>query len=221
MKVIDIILEEPLKRDLRGGRRDSDAEDAIAAGTAAAAGAGLAVKNRAGVAAAADSVKVGGRFVRRYRGDVVLVKALAKVLPAALKKGALKSIPLAGILVGAYFAGQQLAHGSVGGAALEIASSLGSAWTAVPATVWIIARDVYDQMYMDPDKPDAFVSVELDLIKDPQGTKERLEFLKKVITKIVGDKLDALEQWAKSKGSNEPDADRKAYDAHKAAVLGR
>jgi len=216
MKVIDIINEAPVERTWRGGRDDSALAGAAGAG---AAGVAVATKNRQSVAAAADSLKVGGRFVRRYRGDTLLLNALAKVLPAALKKGALKAIPLAGIIIGGYFAAQQLAKGSIGGAALELGSSIGSAWTAVPATVWVIARDVYDQMYMDPADPDAFVSIELDLIKDPAGTKERLEFLRQVITKVVSDKLTAVQQWAATnKDKQEPSSARKSYDASKRQV---
>lgn len=218
MKVIDVILEEPLNRTVRGGRDDSTA--AGVAGGAAATGVVVA-KNADKIPGVKRGVKVAGRFIRKYRGDAILTKALARVLPQALKQGALKSIPLAGIIISGYFAGQQLAKGSITGAAIEIASSLGSAWTSIPATIWIITRDMYDQMYQDPDNPDAFVSVEEDLIRDPEGTKERLNFLKRVITKVVTDNLESVQKWASTKkDQQEPSSARKEYEEHRRRVLG-
>lgn len=200
MKVIDIINEEPLNRTARMGRDDSGT--AGVAGAAAAAG--VAADRTKGASGKSVSKEIGRdlalttRFARKYRGEPVLLKVLARVMPLALKRGALKSIPLAGAIIGGYFAAQQLAKGSVGGAALEIASSVGSLWTSVPLTALIIARDVYDQVFMDPARPDAFVSVEQDMIQDPEGTTKRLGMIKDVIVSTIGDGLKDLQAWAKT-----------------------
>jgi len=200
MKVIDIINEEPLDRRPRMGRDDS----ALAGVAGATAAGGIAADRIKDARGKTVSKQVGrelaltSRFARKYRGQPVLLKVLSRVMPLALKRGALKSIPLAGAIIGGYFAAQQLAKGSVGGAALEIASSVGSLWTSVPLTALIIARDVYDQVYMDPAKPDAFVSVEQDMIQDPKGTTERLAMIKDVIVDTIGDGLKDLQSWAKT-----------------------
>lgn len=221
MKVIDIINEEPLDRTMRGSRDDSTLAG-IAGGAAVAAGASDHVKGKSGktvgkeLGAVKDTTK---RFVRRYRGTGALTATLAKILPQAAKKATLKSIPLAGWLISGYFAGQQLAKGDYTGAGLELASGLGSMITVLPATAVIIARDVYDSVYMDPAKPDAYVSLEQDMIRDPAGTQARLKELAGFIETMISSKLDDLAAWSQEKGLTQSD-DRKRYLARRKETLG-
>ena len=221
MKVIDIINEEPLTRVNRGGRDDSGTAG-VAGAAAAGAVAADRVKGKSGQTVSKEigkDITTAKRFVRKYRGDQEALRVLSKIAPTALRRGALRSIPLAGIVIGGYFAGQQLAKGSVAGAAQEFLAGLGSVWTAVPLTVNLIVRDMYDQVYMDPDSPDSFVSYEQDLIQDPSGTADRLANLARVVTSAMGRAFDDLYSWGTEQGLVDSD-EKKRYLATRKAAIG-
>jgi len=95
----------------------------------------------AGGAAAAGKTGLG-------KGVKSVVKKLAKPLIAkGLGKTALKSIPLAGAAVGGLFAIGRLLQGDWVGAGIEAASGLAGPFTAVPALIASIARDIYQGVY--------------------------------------------------------------------------
>jgi hypothetical protein len=96
-------------------------------------------------------------------------------LPQLLTNGLLKSIPLAGPVIGTAFGINSLIKGDTVGAALEIGSSFGSMLTAIPAIAYIAARDMYSEYYTGEDGK--LVTVEADLLDDPAGTKTRIDFL--------------------------------------------
>jgi len=222
MKVIDIINEAPLNRDFRSDDRSASTLAGATGAAATAAAAADHVKGKSGKTVSKDIGAVKNttqRFVRRYRGDAATAAILAKILPQAAKKTALKSIPLAGWLISGYFAGQQLAKGDVTGAGLELVSGLGNMLTAIPMTAVILARDCYDQAFMDPANPDAYVSVEQDYAKDQEGTTKRLEQLTTAVRNILGRSIDDLAAWSQDQGLTQSE-DKKRYLARRKETLG-
>ena len=112
----------------------------------------------AGGAAAAGKTGLG-------KGVKSVVKKLAKPLIAkGLGKATLKSIPLAGAAVGGLFAIGRLLQGDWVGAGIEAASGLAGPFTAVPALIASIARDIYQGVYgiqpeVDPEFKSRFPEV--------------------------------------------------------------
>ena len=85
-----------------------------------------------------------------------------------------KSIPILGTALAAGFSVGRLLAGDVTGAALEAASGLGGAATAIPATVALVAKDVYQEAYgVSPEK-------------DPEA-KEKLKTITEQIAQAVDD----------------------------------
>lgn len=78
------------------------------------------------------------------------VKRIAK----ALGKMGLKSIPILGAAIGVGFAINRLIKGDPVGAGLEAVGSLGSAVTAIPATILDEARSLYIEFYGIPPEQD-------------------------------------------------------------------
>lgn len=76
------------------------------------------------------------------------IKAAAKrTLGKSLAKATAKSIPFLGAAVGVGFAVGRLIQGDVVGAGVEAVSGLGSAVTAIPATIAQAIRDIYFETY--------------------------------------------------------------------------
>jgi hypothetical protein len=112
-----------------------------------------------------------------------LSTTVAKRLPELALKGALKSIPYAGAVIGVAFAINSLIQGDVLGAGLELAGGLGSIATAIPATSYQAAREIYSDYYTD--EGGRKVIVETDAVQDPEGTKQRIAFLyNKIYTEL-------------------------------------
>lgn len=80
----------------------------------------------------------------------VAIKRMAK----AFAKMGLKSIPIIGAAVGVGFAIKRLIEGDPVGAGLEAVGSLGSAVTAIPATILDEARSLYIEFYGVPPEQD-------------------------------------------------------------------
>ena len=80
-------------------------------------------------------------------GTEAIEKSAGKVLAKSLGKGIAKSIPFVGAAAGLGFAVSKLVDGDVVGAGLEAVGGLGSAITAIPATIASAARDVYNDVY--------------------------------------------------------------------------
>jgi len=135
-------------------------------------------------------IKETSRYTQQQGTDKLAAKALerqAKMnkqqlkaflggrLPQLLTKGLLKSIPLAGPVIGMAFGIKSLIKGDTVGAALEVGTSFGSLITAIPGIAYIAARDMYSEYYTGEDGK--LVTVEADMLDDPQGTKTRIDFL--------------------------------------------
>jgi hypothetical protein len=112
-----------------------------------------------------------------------LTATIAKRLPELALKGALKSIPYAGAVIGVAFAINSLIQRDVLGAGLELTAGLGSVATAIPATAYQAAREVYSDYYTE--EGGRKVTVEADAVQDPEGTKQRVDFLyNKIYTEL-------------------------------------
>jgi len=125
-----------------------------------------------------EAIKDVGKLALRYNhiADQALERLLAKMLPEMLMKGAFKSIPFVGLLIGVAFGIDRLIQGDVPGAGLEVVAGVGSLATAIPATAYQAARDLYGEYYMyeDTGKPAVF---EYDMANDPTGTEQRVKEL--------------------------------------------
>ncbi len=132
-----------------------------------------------GISAAKDVAKLALRY--NEMADDAFKRLLARALPTMVGKGALKSIPLAGAVIGVAFAVDRLVKGDVPGAGLELVSGVGSLVTAIPTTAYQAARDLYGEYYTHKESGDPAV-LEYDLAQDPPGTETRIKNLQ---TKIA------------------------------------
>jgi hypothetical protein len=123
-----------------------------------------------------EAVKDVAKLALRHIADTELKQLLARELPKMLAKGALKSIPYVGILLGVVFGIDRLIKGDVPGAGLEVVGGVGSLATAIPATAYQAARDLYGEYYVyeGSGKPAVF---EYDMAADPEGTQQRVREL--------------------------------------------
>lgn len=187
MKVIDIIEATQMRSvdDLESGkgkRPDTRVPDAVAGGAVAV-----------GLGAKADSAVNRARKInRRFKGESVLKVAVKRVLPAIAKRQAGKAIPYIGLVAGLYFGARSLMKGDPMGAGLEVATSL--PWVSLfGATLGIsiaVAREIYDDVYEDPNDPTAFKSLEGDLRDDYAGTVARLKELGGYIKADIDEQLE-------------------------------
>jgi hypothetical protein len=85
---------------------------------------------------------------------------------------------------------ERLIKGDVPGAGIEVVSGVGSLATAIPATAYQAARDLYGEYYVyeGSGKPAVF---EYDMAADPEGTKQRVNALAE---KIAQDLKEGLNQ---------------------------
>lgn len=114
----------------------------------AAEGAETAVK-AGGKAAAEQAAKTATKEGIRAK----VGKIIAKRVPKALMGTVGKSIPVLGAALGIGLSIGRLIKGDVVGAGLEAVSGLGSAATAIPATVASLVRDVYTETYgIEPER---------------------------------------------------------------------
>jgi hypothetical protein len=123
-------------------------------------------------------VKNTARLALRYTrmGDVALTELLKKTMPVLFRKGLLKSVPVAGAVIGVAFSIPYLLKGDVPGAGIELVSGIGSLLTAIPATAYQAARDLYSEYYTYEESGKAAV-LEYDLAQDPKGTEQRIQEL--------------------------------------------
>jgi hypothetical protein len=137
-----------------------------------------------------EAVKDVAKLALRHIADTELKQLLARELPKMLAKGALKSIPYVGALIGVVFGIERLIKGDVPGAGIEVVSGVGSLATAIPATAYQAARDLYGEYYVyeGSGKPAVF---EYDMAADPEGTKKRVADLAE---KIEQDLKEGLTQ---------------------------
>ena len=137
-----------------------------------------------------EAVKDVAKLALRHIADTELKQLLARELPKMLAKGALKSIPYVGALIGIVFGIERLIKGDIPGAGIEVVSGVGSLATAIPATAYQAARDLYGEYYIyeGSGKPAVF---EYDMAADPEGTKQRVADL---AAKIEQDLKEGLTQ---------------------------
>jgi hypothetical protein len=121
---------------------------------------------------AATATKVAGEANKE-----VIKKSATKQLSKSIGKGALKSIPILGLAVGAGFAIGRLLEGDVVGAGIDAASGVGSALTAIPLTLTNAARDVYKDVYGNyPDPTNS---------QDQKNLSEIYDIVKEVASELL------------------------------------
>jgi hypothetical protein len=135
-----------------------------------------------------EAVKDVAKLALRHIADTELKQLLARELPKMLAKGALKSIPYVGILIGVVFGIDRLIKGDVPGAGIEVIAGTGGLATAIPATAYLAARDLYGEYYVyeGSGKPAVF---EYDMAADPEGTKKRVADLAEKIERDLKEGL--------------------------------
>jgi len=122
----------------------------------------------------------------------LIKKAIAKRVPKAVGSALGKSIPFLGAAIGVGFALSRLMDGDVVGAGLEAVSGIGSFATAIPATVALIAKDIYEDVYGIRPESDPLVGERLGLIQSETEAAVKAEFAGKVgeEEKKAGDKKE-------------------------------
>lgn len=146
-----------------------------------------------------DVVKNTAKLALRYNrmADAALTDLLKKTMPVLFSKGLLKSIPVAGAVIGVAFGIQRLLKGDVPGAGIELVSGIGSLLTAIPATAYQAARDLYGEYYTHADSGAAAV-IEYDMAQDPKGTEQRIKDLSDKIAKNLRDGIEQNRSILKS-----------------------
>jgi hypothetical protein len=131
----------------------------------------------------------------------LIKKSIAKRVPKAVSSAVGKSIPFLGAAIGVGFALSRLMDGDVVGAGLEAVSGIGSFATAIPATVALIAKDIYEDVYGIRPESDPLVGERLGLIQSETEAAVKSEFAGKVgeEEKKAGDKKEG------DKKSNAPE----------------
>jgi len=123
------------------------AEAAAKGGTKAAAKGGAKAAAKGGAKAAAKGAEKAAKTATKEGIKKKIAKVIAKKVPKALLGAIGKSVPLLGAAVGLGMAMSRLVEGDLFGAGLEAVSGLGSAATAIPATIAGLVRDVYTEVY--------------------------------------------------------------------------
>lgn len=156
-------------------------------GRATAAVSGAATRIAAPIAAGAASSKVAGlmtsgfRSTKRAGGSIkaAVRKAAGPIIGKALGRTVLKSIPIAGIGIGAAFAISRLLQGDVVGAGVELGSGVAGPLTAVPALGAAVTRDTYASVYgVQPEQDPNF--------------KERYKELKGEVDGLIKEQLSGV-----------------------------
>lgn len=108
--------------------------------------------------------KAGAKEIAKKASEAAIKTSARKILTKSLGKLVGKSIPVAGAVLGIGFAVSKIIDGDWVGAGVEAASGLGSAITAIPATIYGAAREIYFDVYgtwpeSDPDKEERFADL--------------------------------------------------------------
>ena len=110
---------------------------------------------------AKGTAKVLGKVGIKKASEAVIRTSARKILAKSLGKLVGKSIPVAGAVFGLGFAVSKIIDGDWVGAGVEAASGLGSAITAIPATIYGASREIYFDVYgvwpeSDPDSKERY-----------------------------------------------------------------
>jgi hypothetical protein len=124
----------------------------------------------------------------------LIKKSIAKRVPKAVASAVGKSIPFLGAAIGVGFALSRLMDGDVVGAGLEAVSGIGSVATAIPATVALLAKDIYEDVYGIKPESDPLVGERMGIIQSETEAAVKAEFAGKVgeEEKTGGDKKDSV-----------------------------
>ena len=135
----------------------------------------------------------------------LIKKSIAKRVPKAVASAVGKSIPFLGAAIGVGFALSRLMDGDVVGAGLEAVSGIGSFATAIPATVALIAKDIYEDVYGIKPESDPLVGERLGIIQSETEAAVKAEFSNKVgeEEKKGGDKKGNAPEETKVPGAPE------------------
>ena len=122
----------------------------------------------------------------------LIKKSIAKRVPKAVASAVGKSIPFLGAAIGVGFALSRLMDGDVVGAGLEAVSGIGSFATAIPATIALVAKDIYQDVYGIKPESDPLVGERLGIIQSETTAAVKAEFAGKVgeEEKTGGDKKE-------------------------------
>jgi len=110
----------------------------------------------------------------------LIKKSIAKRVPKAVASAVGKSIPFLGAAIGVGFALSRLMDGDVVGAGLEAVSGIGSVATAIPATIALVAKDIYEDVYGIKPESDPLVGERLGIIQSETAAAVKAEFTGKV-----------------------------------------
>ena len=110
----------------------------------------------------------------------LIKKAIAKRVPKAVGSALGKSIPFLGAAIGVGFALSRLMDGDVVGAGLEAVSGIGSVATAIPATIALVAKDIYQDVYGIKPESDPEFGERMGLIQSETEAAVKAEFTGKV-----------------------------------------
>jgi hypothetical protein len=145
----------------------------------------------------------------------LIKKAIAKRVPKAVGSALGKSIPFLGAAIGVGFALSRLMDGDVVGAGLEAVSGIGSFATAIPATVALIAKDIYQDVYGIKPESDPQFGERMGLVQSETEAAVKAEFASKVgeEDKKGGDKKEGDKKGDASAETKVPEAPELKGDA--------
>ena len=191
-------------------------------GSSALAGAkslGSKAMQSVGLKAAATGAKgaaaAGAGAVGKAGVISLIKKAIAKRVPKAVGSALGKSIPFLGAAIGVGFALSRLMDGDVVGAGLEAVSGIGSVATAIPATIALVAKDIYEDVYGIKPESDPEFGERMGLIQSETEAAVKAEFTGKVgeEKKTDGDKKEGDKKGDASAETKVPEADALKDDA--------
>jgi len=133
----------------------------------------------------------------------LIKKAIAKRVPKAVGSALGKSVPFLGAAIGVGFALSRLMDGDVVGAGLEAVSGIGSFATAIPATIALVAKDIYQDVYGVKPESDPQFGERIGLIQSETEAAVKAEFAGKVgeEEKKGGDKKEGDKKEGDKKGN--------------------
>jgi predicted CopG family antitoxin/predicted hydrocarbon binding protein len=162
------------------------------------------VAETAGKTVAATTAESASKTAVKEVSESAIKETAKKSVGKLVAKAGSESIPLVGGLIGAAFAVPRMIKGDFFGAGLEVASGVGGVGTSVAGGVLLAARDVYNEVYKNPETG-VPASLENDLVTDYDGTKERLTKITNVIDTLITESLkQRKEDTAKAAEMNKP-----------------
>jgi predicted CopG family antitoxin len=158
----------------------------------------------AGKTAATTATEAAGKTAIKEVSESAIKETAKKSVEKLVVEAGSESIPLIGGLIGAAFAVPRMLKGDYFGAGLEVASGVGGIGTSVAGGVLLAARDVYNEVYKNPETG-VPANLENDLVTDYDGTKERLTKITNVIDTLITESLkQRKEDTAKAAEMNKP-----------------